>query len=170
MLYAFRFIFTWLFPRSETVSAKIESTKKDTSGWMVCSIRVPYADTDRAENVYYGQYLVYFEIARNELMRDLGFTYKEFEAQGYFAPIAQAHLDYKARAFYDDVLEIWSTVQKISDTRIRVDYRVFREGESKPLVTGYTIHAVVTDKGKPVKIPEVLADLIEKLPAPTEVK
>ena len=45
--------------------------------------RVPYADTDQMGVVYYANYLVMFERARNELMRQSGYTYKRFEEEPY---------------------------------------------------------------------------------------
>jgi acyl-CoA thioester hydrolase len=52
--------------------------------------RVPYADTDQMGVVYYGNYLTFFERARNELMRKLGYTYKECEQEGWTLPVTHA--------------------------------------------------------------------------------
>ena len=40
----------------------------------VMTYRVPYADTDQMGVVYYGNYLTLFERARNELMREMGYS------------------------------------------------------------------------------------------------
>ena len=40
---------------------------------IVTEYRVPYADTDQMGVVYYGNYMAYFERARNELMRACGY-------------------------------------------------------------------------------------------------
>ena len=45
-------------------------------------IRVRYAETDQMNVVYYGNYAQYFEVARAESIRNLGFTYKEMEEHG----------------------------------------------------------------------------------------
>ena len=45
-------------------------------------IRVRYAETDQMNVVYHGNYAAYFESARTEAIRQLGFTYKELEAMG----------------------------------------------------------------------------------------
>ena len=39
-------------------------------------IRVRYAETDRMGYCYYGNYAQYFEVARVESLRSLGFLYK----------------------------------------------------------------------------------------------
>ena len=50
-----------------------------------CEIRVRYAETDRMGLLHHANYLVYFEQARTELLRDLGYTYRDMEDQGYWA-------------------------------------------------------------------------------------
>ena len=38
------------------------------------SVRVPYAHTDQMGYVYYAHYLVYFEMTRAEMLRQMGVT------------------------------------------------------------------------------------------------
>jgi acyl-CoA thioester hydrolase len=45
-------------------------------------IRVRYAETDQMGFVYYGNYATYYEVARVESLRSLGFSYKSLEQQG----------------------------------------------------------------------------------------
>ena len=45
-------------------------------------IRIRYADTDQMGYVYYGRYANFYEIARVELFRSLGFSYKDLEDKG----------------------------------------------------------------------------------------
>ena len=63
--------------------------------------RVPYADTDQMGVVYYGNYLTLFERARNELMRECGYTYKQCESEGWMLPVTHAEVDYRRPARYD---------------------------------------------------------------------
>ncbi len=104
--------------------------------------RVPYADTDQMKFVYYANYLVYFERARNELMRSLGLPYRELEARGYGLPVITAHVDYKAPAAYDDELELRASVGWLRGVRMQVDCQILCDG--RLLASGYTIHAVMT--------------------------
>ena len=50
------------------------------------NIRVRYADTDQMGFVYYGNYAKYYEIARVELFRNIGLTYKSLEEMGIGMP------------------------------------------------------------------------------------
>ena len=98
--------------------------------------RVPYADTDMMGVVYYANYLVMFERARNELMRRCGYSYAECEKEGFALPVTHAECDYRASARYDDVLEISAWVQSMKGVRIEIACEVRRKGEEKALARG----------------------------------
>lgn len=106
--------------------------------------RVPYADTDQMGVVYYGNYLTFFERARNELMRRLGYTYKECEQEGWMLPVTHAEVDYRRPAKYDDLLEITAYVKLQKGVRIEIACEVRRKGEEQILVSGFTRHAFVS--------------------------
>src|SRR4029077_2493839 len=69
-------------------------------------IRVRYAETDQMGVVYYANYFVWFEVARTDLLRASGSTYREMEAEGFSLPVIEAHCGFKQPARYDDELEI----------------------------------------------------------------
>lgn len=56
-------------------------------------LRVRYAETDQMGYVYYGNYATYFEVARVETFRHIGFSYKEMEDEGIMMPV----LEYKTK-------------------------------------------------------------------------
>ena len=60
----------------------------------VAPIRVRYAETDQMGVVYYSNYFVWFEVARAELLRSLGWSYREMEAEGVGLPVIEAHCEY----------------------------------------------------------------------------
>ena len=105
--------------------------------------RVPYADTDMMGVVYYANYLVMFERARNELMRASGYTYKECESEGWGLPVTHAELNYKASAKYDDLLEISAWVQAQKGVRLEIACEVRRKSDGALLVAGFTRHAFI---------------------------
>ena len=120
-------------------------------------VRVPYAHTDQMGFVYYANYLVYFEMARSEMLREVDLPYTELEKRGLFLPVVEAHCKYKSAAHFDDRLEISSQCQ-INGARLRVEYKVERENEL--IVTGYTVHVCVSDKLKIMRPPELLQKLV----------
>jgi acyl-CoA thioester hydrolase len=116
--------------------------------------RVPYADTDQMGFVYYANYLVYFERLRNELLREGGTAYKEWEARGILLPVIEAYCRYRAPAHYDDLLKISGRISMGKGTRIRIDYEARRDDIL--LAEGYTVHACLKRSGRPTRVPEEL--------------
>ena len=90
-------------------------------------VRVRYAETDRMGLLHHANYLVYFEQARTELLRDQGRTYKDIEDQGFFLVIAKLEVKYRSPAHYDDLLTIRTTVTRTSPVRLEHKYEVYRD-------------------------------------------
>ena len=103
--------------------------------------------------VYYAHYLVWFEIARTNLLRDAGWTYREMEAEGFFLPVIVAHCDYHKPARYDDDLEVRVTGLLLSPVRIQFDYQIVRPIDRITLADGHTVHAVLDRDGRPRRLP-----------------
>jgi len=122
------------------------------------SVRVPYAHTDQMRFVYYANYLIYFEMARAAMLREVGLPYGELEEQGIFLPVVEAHCEYKTPAHYDDELEIASRCE-LQGVRLKVGYIVSRAGQT--IVTGYTVHVCVSAENKVIRPPVCLQKLTQ---------
>ncbi len=108
-------------------------------------LRVRYAETDQMGVVYYSNFLVWFEIGRVELLRQLGFDYKTMEIEeDCFIPVVEANCRYKAPARYDDEIVIDTRVTGVRGAVLKFRYRVVRVSDQQLLAEGETIH-VVTD-------------------------
>src|SRR4029453_12893898 len=75
----------------------------------VTTLRVRYAETDRMGVVYYANYFVWFEVARADLLRSLGWTYKEMEDSGVILPVIDAQCEYRRPVRYDDEVDVRTT-------------------------------------------------------------
>jgi acyl-CoA thioester hydrolase len=94
----------------------------------VTQIRVRYAETDQMNVVYHGNYAQYFEVARAEAIRNLGFTYKDMEKLGTYMPITELHCKFLRPAHYDDLLSIKLMLKELpADHRIIFDHEVYNE-------------------------------------------
>src|SRR6201996_1050131 len=83
-------------------------------------VRVRYAETDQMGVVYHANYLVWFEVGRVELIRSLGFDYKQMEHEdGIGIAVVEAVARYKAPARYDDELIIRTRVHTIRSFLIK---------------------------------------------------
>lgn len=64
-------------------------------------------------------------------------------------PLVELNCKYYSPAYYDDELIVTATVSKLTPARVVFSYEVFREGQDKPLCTGYTVHALVNKEMRP---------------------
>ena len=100
------------------------------------TIRVRYSETDQMNVVYHGNYAQYFEVARAEAIREMGFTYKEMEEMGIVMPIVELHTKFLRPAKYDDLLTIKTQLRELpTDHRIEFHHEVLNE-EGKLLTIG----------------------------------
>jgi acyl-CoA thioester hydrolase len=102
-------------------------------------IRVRYAETDQMDVVYHGNYAQYFEVARAEAIRGLGFTYKDMESMGTYMPLVELHCKFLRPAHYDDLLTVRVELRELpSDHRIEFHHEVFNE-KGKLLTIGKVV-------------------------------
>src|SRR5262245_26691907 len=93
------------------------------------TIRVRYAATDRMGLLHHAHYLVYFEQARVEMLRQAGLSYRDLEDQGHLLVLTRAEVRYKRPARFDDLLTVRVTVKRITSVRIDHTYQVIRGEE-----------------------------------------
>ncbi len=77
------------------------------------SIRIHYALTDQMGVVYHGHYAQFFEIARTESIRSLGFSYKSLEAMGIMLPVVDMHTRFLRPIKYDDFITVTVTLREL---------------------------------------------------------
>ena len=104
--------------------------------------------------VYYANYFVWFEVARADLLRNLGWSYREMEHSGVSLPVIEAHCDYRRAARYDDELEIRTLGRLLSPVRMEFTYEVRGREDGLVAATGRTVHAAMDLRGKPCRLPE----------------
>lgn len=120
-------------------------------------IRVRYAETDQMHVVYHGNYAQYFEAARTESIRQLGFTYSDMEAMGVIMPIIELHTKFLRPAHYDDLLTIKVILKELpADHRIEFYHEVYNETQ-KLLTLGRVVLYFINSKTKEkTMIPDAL--------------
>jgi acyl-CoA thioester hydrolase len=116
-------------------------------------VRVRYAETDKMAVAYYANYFVWFEVARADLLRTLGWTYRDMEEAGVSLPVIEAHCEYRRPARYDDELEVVAEGMILSPVRMRFAYEVATRGESTIIAVGRTEHAALDAAGRPCRLP-----------------
>lgn len=131
----------------------------------VNELRVIYGDTDQMGFAYYANYLRWFEVARNEFMRTLGFTYRRLEDEGIILPVVEATCRYQSPAYYDDLLQIHAWIEDLGRVRVRFAYQIVRAGETTPLATGHTVHASLDRDSNPRRLPAAFLEALQRFEA-----
>ena len=105
--------------------------------------------------VYYGNYALFFEVGRVELIRSLGFTYRDLEEEGIALPVLEMNVKYIRPARYDDELEVVTELRELPGSRITFHYEV-RKGNELLNVAAVTLVFIDMKTGKPTRPPEPL--------------
>jgi acyl-CoA thioester hydrolase len=133
------------------------------------TVRVLYADTDQMGIVNNVQYLRWFEVGRAEWIRARGRSYRDIEAEGVMLPVVEAHLQYRASARYDDLLDVHAGPEEVRAASVTFRYAIRRAGDGALVCEGTTRHACVGSDGKVRRFPAQLGDMLRAREAKGEV-
>ena len=122
-------------------------------------IRVRYGETDQMNVVYHANYITYFEVARTESIRELGFTYREMEAMGVEMPVTEIIIRYLRPAHYDDLLTVKTQLRTLPEKH-HIDFYQEIFNEYGKLITSGKVTLFFLDKEtkKRSKMPDILRD------------
>ena len=121
--------------------------------------KIYYEDTDSGGVVYYANYLKYLERARSEAIYSLGLTNIKLKKDyGALIIVKSCNIEYKKPAKFEDELEIISSI--LSKTRSSFTMlQIIKKNEE--IISEATVQLVTVNKeGKPIKIPEILNNLL----------
>ena len=124
-------------------------------------LRVRYSDTDKMGYVYYGRYANYYEVARVELFRNLGFSYKKLEEEGIGMPVIDMETKYLLPIKYDEEITIRTRIEKLPSSRIIFQYEILNQNNDLANTAKTTLTFINLLNKKPVRTPKELLDLIE---------
>jgi acyl-CoA thioester hydrolase len=125
------------------------------------TVRVRYAETDRMDVVYYGNYAMYFEIGRVEAIRHLGVSYKDIEDMGIILPVVELNIKYLRPAKYDDLITIKSQIKTLpTDHKIMFDQEVYNEAGKLLTIGQVKLYFMDANMNNRIEMP---ANMKEKL-------
>jgi acyl-CoA thioester hydrolase len=126
-------------------------------------VRVYYQDTDKMGVVYYGNYARYYEIGRTEMIRDLGFTYKQLEELGIMLPARSLNINYHKSAYYDDLLTVRTIVETIPQVKFPIKTEIYNE-KGELINSGETVLVFFSSiTNKPVAAPKFFTDKMMRM-------
>lgn len=113
---------------------------------------------------YNSRALEWFECGRTDYSHAIGIPYAEMERRGVLLPLIEAHVRYRGRARYDDLLRVATTATMEGKARVRFDNRITQSDTGTEVADGYTIHALTDAAGKPIRPPAWFVEAVEQGP------
>src|SRR5262249_15866994 len=103
-------------------------------------------------------YLVWFEIGRTELLRDLGIPYAELEARKIFMPVIEVGARYVLPVRYDEEIDVLTHLEEVTGVRVRFGYRLLRCPNGEAVGNRLRVQGGVERGGTPRRLPEELQE------------
>jgi len=117
-------------------------------------VRVRYAETDQMGVVYHSNHLIWFEVGRVELMREMGFSYRDMELEdGRFIAVAEVKCRYRAPVYYDEEIVIRTRLKNVRESVVVFSYELVRADTNTLLAEGETTHIVTDSNMKVAALP-----------------
>jgi len=118
-------------------------------------LRVRYAETDKMGVVYHSNFIVWFESGRAELLRQLGFNYRDMEIEDdCHIAVVDVRCRYKLPARYDDEIVVRTSLKNVRESLLHFSYQVARAGDDALLAEGETTHIAVNSRFEKMPLPE----------------
>ncbi|MFZ0285033.1 MAG: thioesterase family protein [Terriglobales bacterium] len=118
-------------------------------------LRVRYAETDQMGVAYHSNHFIWFEVGRVELLRQLGFSYKDMEQNdNCHMPVVDARCRYRAPAVYDEEVIVRTHLKNVRESLAHFAYELLRANDGTLLATGETMHMAIDSEKKKTVFPQ----------------
>ncbi len=124
---------------------------------MIYERRVQFYETDAQGIVHHSNYFRYFEEARGEFLRRLGYPYRKLREKGYEVVLLEAQATFKRPLLYDEVIRIILNLEHMNRFTFSFSYKIEAKGQLR--ARAYTKHCILKN-GRLVSIPEDIKALL----------
>jgi len=126
-------------------------------------IKVRFIETDAQGHVNFVHYLTYFDEGLTEYLKAIGYSYSDMLADGVDMLYVRSDCEYKARAFFDEVLNIYTRVERIGNTSVTYAFAAVKADSGETVATGHIV-TVMIDRGtrQPMRVPDRLRQAIAR--------
>ena len=131
--------------------------------------RVNYSEVDQMGVVYHARYLVWLDVARTELLRQAGMSYKELEGKGYFLAVSEVRLRYKRAARYDDPIRVRCWVREVGSRKVGFGYAVEHAERNELLATAVIELLSLSQEFTPTRLPVAVQTMLTPIQDPVKV-
>ncbi len=120
---------------------------------VIAEFPVRYAETDAMAVVHHASYIVYFEDARCQYMREQGREYADVEADGFRLPVTEVHVRYVGSLVYGDRARVRTWISENKSRKLTFNYEIMNDKDDRILVSGSTQHIWTDLQGRVTRAP-----------------
>jgi acyl-CoA thioester hydrolase len=125
-------------------------------------LRVRYAETDQMGVVYHSNFIIWFEVGRVELLRQLGFRYRDMERDhDCHIAVVDVRCRFKSPAYYDDEVVVRTRLANVRGSVLHFTYQISRADDTM-LAEGETTHIVVNAKMEKTSLPDIYVSAFKR--------
>lgn len=110
-------------------------------------LTVPFHDVDMMGVVWHGNYFRYFEIAREALLNQFDYGYRQMKASGYVWPVVDTRVKYRDVLTFEQRFRVRAKLEEY-ENRLRISYQIFDAVSGKHTTTGYTVQVAVEERSR----------------------
>lgn len=127
---------------------------------------VPLFEVDMGQAVYHGNYFHLFELAREALLREIGFGYPELVARQLHLAVVEAQCHYRLPVRYNDQIEIVTRVTQLRTRGVHFAQELWLLPDRRLATTAQLKLVCINFSGKPAALPAELRERLAPLLAP----
>jgi acyl-CoA thioester hydrolase len=126
-------------------------------------VRVRYVETDAQRHVFFGNYLIYFDVGLTEYTRAIGCFYPDMVASGVDMFYIEATCQYKGRAYFDDLLHVHTRIGHIGNTSLVYEFAIYKQPADELIATGNIVAVTVDARMEhPIRVPDELREAVAR--------
>lgn len=125
-------------------------------------VRVYYEDTDAGGVVYHSNYLNFYERARTEYLRDLGFEQDELLTQNIVFVVRRCEIDYLKPAKFNDQLVVTVEIEKIKRASVTFKQKIMSNAGNLLSTAQVVVVCVALEHMKPTAIPSIILKELQR--------
>jgi len=110
-------------------------------------LTVPFHDVDMMGVVWHGNYFRYFEIAREALLNQFDYGYRQMKASGYLWPVVDTRVKYRDVLTFEQRFCVRARIEEF-ENRLKIAYEIFDAASGKRATSGYTIQVAVEEASR----------------------
>lgn len=115
-------------------------------------LNIRFSDTDAMGVVWHGNYLRFFEDAREAFGNNFDLRYLDMYNEGYFTPIVKSEINHKSPLNYGDKVKAVAKLIPTAAAKLIFEYEIINLTTNSISATGRTVQIFLTAKERTLEL------------------